>query len=139
MWAFITGPLAGPIFGSALVLSLIGGAVVWAEGSWKIASLEHDKAKLEASISDPKTGFAVRNAQCETNIAQLSGALTRSNQSIGDWQARAAAATARAAKAIDAARASTRAASDQATRILALQPSGDVCKAALDLVRNAKP
>lgn len=139
MWAFLTGPLAGPICGSALVLSLIGGAVVWAEGSWKVASLERDKAKLEASIADPETGFVARNAQCETNVAQLSGALTRSNQSIADWQARAAAADARAAKAIDAARASTRAASEQATRILALQPIGDVCKAALDLVRSPNP
>jgi hypothetical protein len=133
---FITGKVAGPIFAVLSVILLIAVIAVAVVDGWKISTLETNSAALTSSINDPKTGYVVRNAQCQTNVATLSIAVSTQSATILALGQATAAAQARTAAAMAKAQVGLDAAQVAAAKILALKPTGDLCAAALDLARQ---
>lgn len=133
---FFTSKIAGPIFAGLFVVTLIGWGVTAAITSAKVSGLEGDKAKLETSINDPKTGFIAQLSQCRTNVATFGAAVDRQTASLNDLKAQAEAAESRWRMALQLAQKGTTAAQVAAARILALKPTKPVCDSALDLVRS---
>ena len=139
MLGFLTSGIAGPLFGIGMLASVLLGGVEYLVQSAKIANLQSDNAKLSTSIDDPKTGYIARGAQCESNVATLKTSIALTSQSLKNLAAQEAALEAAAAKATASAQAGAKAADAAAQHILSLQPGGDVCKAALALIRNPAP
>lgn len=126
MIEWITSKLAGPVLGAALIILAV--VAIWGR--------VHDLA-TEASLRlQLRTATAEMNqsradlGQCQANRAELQTQIALQNNAIDQLKASGAVATANANAAMAKARADGAAAAKGAAAILAIKPTGDLCKAA---------
>jgi hypothetical protein len=79
---WIIGPIAGPVFGVAVILLSIGWATTTLVSRHELATVTADRDRLQDAIYNPSTGYLARNTQCETNVAQLQAAIVRTAADI---------------------------------------------------------
>jgi hypothetical protein len=139
IWLFLKSPLGAGLLLAALFVTLIGGTVDGLVLRWEKSALQSQVDGLQDQINNPKTGWRAQLTTCQGNEASLNGALGKVSDSFTAWrqadavrQAQIDAALAGLGK--DAATART-----AADKILALQPKGDICQAALGLLRASDP
>lgn len=130
------------IFAVGLSAGGIGGfkAGQWSEAP-TISNLKQDKADLSDSINNTKTGWAVRQAQCQTNVATISSGFDRMAGSIRDLGDKTAAANAANAKLMATAATEARGARARADQVLNLpRPApADVCTGAAKVLKGIAP
>lgn len=142
--SWLTGKVAGPVFGIALIATSIAFAVTVGVYHFELASETARADKLEAAINAPSTGWVARNAQCETNVATLSVALDRVRGEVAELakataegDAKTAVAIAGAASQIGRVRVSTE-------KLLATPPSApigsiDACRSGARILKTGAP
>lgn len=74
---FVTGPLAGYVFGGALAVFAIVFAVTVGVYHWKLGAMTTERDGYRERIENPTTGYVARMAQCGTNVATLQTGLSR--------------------------------------------------------------
>lgn len=129
----------------AAVIFAAGGATGFKAGQWSeaptISNLKQDKAELSDSINNTKTGWAVRQAQCQTNVATISAGFDRMAGSIRDLGDKTAAANTANAKLMAAAASEARGARERADQVLNLpRPApADACTGAAKVLKGVTP
>lgn len=120
----ITGPIA--IAAAAILLVLLVSARCTVSG-------------LEDDLRDERVAHARTTAdlaQCRENTATLEGSLRTQNAAVAAMEAEAMEAAARATEAARLAAIANARANTNAAQVLALRPVGEVCNAALNLIRG---
>jgi outer membrane murein-binding lipoprotein Lpp len=137
MIAWITGKIAGPVFGGIAALLAVALIVMWA----RISDRDKTISDLHTAIDAPDTGWAARLGQCQGNVRTLSAGLDRMAMDMKALGAATAAATAAATRAATAAAAQSRSAQQEAARILALpRPEAQrACLAAGAVLKGKTP
>ena len=138
---FLVGPIAGPLFGGVALFLLAAVGTEYAVLSWKIASLEADKAKLQDSIGNAKTGYLATIAQCEVNAGTYSKSLDRLAGEVKTLANDTAARDKANAARMSALNGATQAVRLRADQILALpKPApANACAAATAVLRGETP
>lgn len=132
---FLTSKLAGPIFGAAaLALTLV---LIVQTG--RLSDARADRDRYRDRIENEETGYVVRLNTCRGNVAGLDASLKAQNEAVAGLVEAGRLATEAAARAVEQARAASAAATRGAAALLARQPVGDECAAALNLLREPSP
>ena len=124
----------GTLGASAVALCL---GVALALSAAQKHQMEGDRAKLDAAINNPQTGYVVRLAQCRANVTDLEQSIEQQNARISAVEAGSAQRIATAETAVQRAREATRAANTRVTAILSAAPKGaTVCERVEDVDRR---
>lgn len=122
-----------------------GGVGGFKTGQWSesttILNLKQDKADLSDSINNSKTGWAVRQAQCQTNVATISSGFDRMAGDIRKLGDDTAAANAANAKLMATAATEARGARVRADQVLNLpRPApAEACTVAAKILKGVTP
>lgn len=125
---FLTSKLAGPIASAAAVVLLV-----------LLVSARCTVANLEDDLRDERAAHAMTTANlsiCHGNVTSLEGVLETQNAAVAALEAERDDAKARAEDAARRAAVANARANRSAGEVLALRPVGEVCAAALDLIRE---
>lgn len=82
--AFVGGPIAGYVFGAALAALALTFAVTVGVYHYKLADMTEQRDGYRERIENPTTGYVAKNAQCGTNVAQLTKGLDRISKEVED-------------------------------------------------------
>lgn len=126
--SLLTSRLAGPIAAGAAALLL----VLLISSRCTVADLADDLRDERAAHIVTKTDLGT----CRGNTARLQTSLEAQSAAVAALEAAGRDATARAEKAVADARVASTQARRSANALLALQPVGDECQAALILLRT---
>lgn len=118
--AFVRGPIAGYVFGGALLAVSIAFAVTAGVYHFELASITRDRDALKDRIDNPSTGYVVRTAQCETNVSTLRTGLNRLSGEVEALAAATREGDARTAAALALVASRAGAAKAAADKLLAL-------------------
>lgn len=138
---FLTGKIAGPLFAGTTALLLVALAITVGVYHFELSNETARADRLDDSINNTSTGWAVRNAQCETNVKTLGSGLDRMAGDIKKLGDDTAAANAAAAKLMANAASEARGARVRADQVLALpRPApADACKGAARVLKGMAP
>lgn len=79
---WLTGKVAGPVFGIALLAMSIAFAITIGVYHFELSSETARADKLDLAINAQGTGWVARNTQCLTNFGNVSAALKRTSDDI---------------------------------------------------------
>lgn len=132
-WRLLGSPLAGRI-GAAMAVLL--GLLAMAQCTAKGAALKQVD-RLTAQITEPKTGYAARLAQANTNYSTCRTALSKQTDEVDRVSREGRQRVAQAETALKAARSDVEALERRAAAMLAYQPRGaDTCARMEDVRRR---
>ncbi len=100
---FVTGPIAGYVFGAALAALALTFAVTVGVYHYKLADMTEQRDGYRERIENPTTGYVARNAQCGTNVEQLKSGIARISKDVEDLATATKEGDARTREAIAAA------------------------------------
>jgi hypothetical protein len=121
---FLTGGLWKIMTGLAGLLS-IALSLALANSYFQNRTLQHQVAVIDARINDPKTGFIMKLAQADTNVATLKVALDQQNLKLQAQSDADAKALSDVEAALDAVQHDNQKKDRVISKFLAIPPKGD--------------
>lgn len=138
--SWIIGPIAGPVLGSALAVSLVGHGVSWGVNHFEFADMQKQR-----DAADERARVSARSGDtCIVNLATIDTKLDENTSQIRAWQKAGEDSTKRAQEAqetVHKAVAATRAAVAKLQSAPRVAPIGsfEACKAGIAAVRGDVP
>lgn len=144
MIGWLTGKIAGPVFGIALLATCIAFAVTVGVYHFELANETARADKLDSEINAPSTGWVARNTQCLTNYGNVSASLKRTSDDIEQLAKDTANGNAKTAAAMAGAVAQIRNVKGSTDKLVASPPSApvgtiDACRAGAHILKTGAP
>ncbi len=141
---WLVGPIAGPVFGAALAVTLVAFGVTWTVQHWEAARLTTELATVKDSIDNPSNGWVHRFDQCQTNYGNTEAALKRQSADIAALATKTDASQKALAASMATATAQVRGVRTTTDKLLATPPSApigstDACKAGARILKGTVP